>query len=223
MALEYQVGDALQIKGTMYCIIGKVWMKNTENESEWYEYRMLSTYARKEMWLSVYGDEDEYTLCQLSTGFDMTNYNLVAESKCRVEKYWGNVDVERGNCGSYRRYEDVVQEQLIFYETWKGRELSFFGGFITTEDIVFKASEMTIQGMEQDRKLFMKTKSINTWKSMAVIEALMLGLCFLTAPSGDNSGESELHAQAWDGLETKALNHFWNEFKQKLKNFFFGK
>jgi hypothetical protein len=116
--LKFQLGDTICADGELYQVVGRITYKNTDDNCQWDEYRLISDKDGTEHWLSVDDVYKEYSIWQMIRVPDRSGYHWSDHGTEVVVSCAGDVDVERGDRAEFTEYEDETEEKIISDETW---------------------------------------------------------------------------------------------------------
>lgn len=116
--MDFQLGDKIQIEDSSYEVAGVVRYRNTVDDKNWTEYRLLEVGTRREKWLSIDLFYHEYSISEVVRVAPMQGYHQVDAGTEIVTQAWGRVDVESGDRAEFVEYEDESEENIISVETW---------------------------------------------------------------------------------------------------------
>lgn len=139
----FDIGNVIKIQGVAYRVTGFIAFEDDIKGDRWFEYKLIATASRAVSWLSVDTQNNEYamyTMYPYNNSFSQESlynngYKEIDNSKARVVKYSGDVDVDFGENVNFIEYEDTTEEFLMSIEDWNGDREYSKGYYINKDEI----------------------------------------------------------------------------------------
>ena len=137
--MQYSTGDILRINGARYSVIGIITYRNTDDNCDWNEYRLMSIPENNEAWLSMDDIYKEYSISFMVRHKNIKGFHEVDRGRQIVIAAQGNVDVIPGDKARFIEYEDSTEERIFSVEKWDDETEYSEGYYLDLDEIALES------------------------------------------------------------------------------------
>jgi len=126
--MEHYVGDAFRIEGTFFRVTGKVQYQNLETQEKWYEYYVFAPETGQRALYSCGIYKKENWLIEKEDKISLDDVYFVEQEVTEVIAARGTVDLQVGERGVLKKYQDAFGKTVKIVRTWNDED-SFYCGY----------------------------------------------------------------------------------------------